>query len=122
MNTRTSIAAAALATFLAGCQSASYNPAPMAPPQPQGVEGQWVDPNGIVLSFTAGRYEARTTDTNSLLAQGSYTHANPQLVEIVATSIVRGGVVTRVNCALVSPTQLNCTSANGEQSTLVRRV
>jgi PBP1b-binding outer membrane lipoprotein LpoB len=121
MTMKRHIAVAALATVLAGCQSASYNPAPMAPPQPQGVEGQWVDPNGVVLSFTAGRYEARTTDTNSLLAQGSYTHMSEQLVQIESTSLLRN-TTSRVNCALVSQTQLNCTSASGEQSTLVRRV
>ena len=120
MNMKTHIAVAALATVLAGCQSASYNPAPMAPPQPQGVEGQWVDPNGIVSSFSAGRFETRTTDTNSLLAQGSYTQTNPQLVEIELTSLLRNST-SRVNCALVTQSQLNCTSSTGAQFTLARR-
>lgn len=113
--------AAMLAAVLAGCQSVGYSPAPMAPPQPQGVEGQWVDPNGIVSSFSAGRFETRTTDTDTLLAQGSYTQASPQLVEIEMTSLLRN-TTSRVNCALVNQSQLNCTSSTGAQFTLVRRV
>jgi hypothetical protein len=121
MKIRNYIAVVALACAAAGCQTASYSPAPVMRAQPQGIEGQWVDPNGIVSSFSGGRFETRTTDTNSLLAQGSYTQVNPQLVEIELTSLLRN-TTSRVNCALVSPSQLNCTSSTGSQFTLVRRV
>ncbi|WP_322988135.1 outer membrane lipoprotein Omp10 [Hoeflea sp.] len=115
------IALAAVAAFLAGCQSANYRPLPRMAQQPQGIDGQWVDPNGIVSSFSNGRFETRTTDTNSLLAEGSYQHISNQMVEIELTSLLRN-TTSRVNCALASQSQLNCTSSTGAQFTLVRRI
>ena len=114
------IAVGALAGLLAACQTASYNPQPMAP-QTQGIDGQWVDPNGIISSFNNGRFETRTTDTNSLLAEGSYRFVSDQIIEIELTSLLRQ-TTSRVNCALATPSQLNCTSSTGAQFTLVRRV
>ncbi|MBC7281511.1 outer membrane lipoprotein Omp10 [Hoeflea sp.] len=121
MNLHRLIATGALAGLLAACQSASYSPRPLPPQQPQGIEGQWTDPNGIISSFSAGRFETRTTDTNSLLAEGSYRHVSPQVVEIELTSLLRQ-TTSRVNCALATPSQLNCTSSTGAQFTLVRRI
>ena len=89
-------------------------------PVPQGVEGSWVDPNGIVSSFTAGTFTTRTTDTNQLLASGTYINTSPTLVEINMTSLVRN-TQSKVNCALVSQRQLNCTTAEGAQFSLARR-
>lgn len=114
------IATGALAGLLAACQSVSYNPRPL-PVQPQGIEGQWTDPNGIVSSFSAGRFETRTTDTNSLLAEGTYRQVSNQVVEIELTSLLRQ-TTSRVNCAMVTQSQLNCTSSTGAQFTLVRRI
>lgn len=114
------IAVSALAGLLAACQSATYSPRPIAA-QPQGIDGQWTDPNGIISSFFNGRFETRTTDTNSLLAEGSYRYVSDQMVEIELTSLLRQ-TTSRVNCALASPSQLNCTSSTGAQFTLVRRV
>ncbi len=84
-----------------------------------GIEGNWVDPNGIVSSFNGGSFETRTTDTNERLAEGNYRYQSPQLVEIDMRSIVRG-TTSKVNCALVSPNQLNCTSSAGSRFSLTR--
>ena len=120
MNLHRIIAIGALAALLAGCQSAGYSPRPMAPAQPQGIEGQWVDPNGIMSSFFNGRFETRTTDTNSLLAEGAYRQVSDKVVEIEMTSLLRQ-TTSRVNCALATQSQLNCTSSSGAQFTLLRR-
>lgn len=114
------IATGALAALLAACQSAAYNPRPVTV-QPQGIDGQWTDPNGIISSFSNGRFETRTTDTNSLLAEGSYRYVTDRMVEIELTSLLRQ-TTSRVNCAMVSQSQLNCTSSTGSQFTLVRRI
>ena len=90
-------------------------------PAPTGVEGAWVDPNGIVSTFAAGTFTTRTTDTNQLLASGTYINTSPTLVEINMTSLVRN-TQSKVNCALVSQSQLNCTTAEGAQFSLSRRV
>ncbi len=122
MKQRKILALASLPLFVAACQSANYSsPGYSAPPMQQGVEGQWTDPNGITSSFYGGRFETRTTDgTNSLLARGTYTQVNPSLVEIDMTSLVRN-TSSRVNCALATPNQLNCTSSSGAQFSLVRK-
>mgnify|MGYP001627823078 CR=1 FL=1 len=116
------LALAALPLSLAACQSVNYNsPGYNSPPPQAGIEGQWTDPNGIISSFYGGRFETRTTDgTNSLLARGNYTQINPSLVEIEMTSLVRN-TTSRVNCALATPNQLNCTSSTGSQFSLVRK-
>ena len=46
--------------------------------------------------------------------------ASPGLVEINMTSLVRK-TQSKVNCALVNPSQLNCTSDSGAQFSLSRR-
>lgn len=95
----------------------AYNPAP----QPMGVDGSWVDPNGIVSTFQGGTFSTRSTDSNTLLASGSYTNQSPTLVEINMTSLVRK-TQSRVNCALVSPDQLNCTTDTGSNFSLRRKI
>lgn len=107
------------AASLTACVS-SPPPQQMAPPQPQGVEGTWVDPNGIVSSFQAGTFNTRSSDSNTLLASGTYTSLSPTLVEINMTSLVRK-TQSRVNCSLVTPNQLNCTQDSGAQFSLARR-
>ncbi|WP_313196466.1 outer membrane lipoprotein Omp10 [Shinella zoogloeoides] len=112
----------AAAVALASCQT---EPAPRSLPvaqQPmqQGVEGAWVDPNGIVSTFSSGTFTTRTTDTNQLLASGTYIKTSPTLVEINMTSLVRN-TQSKVNCALVNQHQLNCTTAEGAQFSLARR-
>ncbi|SIQ15573.1 hypothetical protein SAMN05880590_102308 [Rhizobium sp. RU35A] len=119
MKIKGSLALVAAAMMLSACVS-SPEPRPMPPAQPQGVEGAWVDPNGIVSTFQGGTFNTRSTDNNALLASGTYINTSPTLVEINMTSIVRR-TQSRVNCALVTPTQLNCTSDTGSQFSLTRR-
>lgn len=121
MKLHRTLAIGALAGLLAACQSATYSPRPIQMQPQAGIEGQWTDPNGIISSFSNGRFETRTTDTNSLLAEGTYTQVSSQVVEIQLTSLLRQ-TQSRVNCALASQSQLNCTSSTGAQFTLVRRV
>lgn len=110
-------AAAALASCMGPREVRQQPPTQMAP---TGVEGAWADPNGIVSTFSAGTFTTRTTDTNQVLASGSYVNLSPKLVEINMTSMVRN-TQSKVNCAMVSLTQLNCTTDSGAQFSLVRR-
>jgi hypothetical protein len=88
--------------------------------QQQGVDGAWVDPNGIVSTFQGGTFNTRASDSNALLASGTYTSLSPTLVEINMTSLVRK-TQSRVNCALVTQSQLNCTQDSGAQFSLARK-
>lgn len=120
MKIKESLALIAAALTLTACVS-SPEPRPMpVVQQPQGVEGSWVDPNGIVSTFQAGTFNTRSTDNNALLASGTYSQVSANLIEINMTSILRQKQ-SRVNCALISPSQLNCTTDAGSQFSLSRR-
>lgn len=109
------------AAALASCQSPrEVRELPPTQMAPVGVEGAWVDPRGIVSTFSAGTFTTRTTDTNQVLASGNYVNLSPRLVEINMTSMVRN-TQSKVNCAMVSTAQLNCTTDSGAQFSLTRR-
>ncbi|MEM6461727.1 MAG: hypothetical protein AAF724_07420 [Pseudomonadota bacterium] len=107
----------ALSAALAAC--VSYGPGPGF--DPNSIEGEWFDSNGFQSTFSAGRFETRTTDTNTLLATGQYRYVNRDLVQIDIRSLLRN-TNSRANCSLVSATQLNCTSNAGSRFTLNRRL
>jgi len=110
---------AAITMALAGCETAAYAPMAVRPQAQNGIEGNWIDPNGIVSTFRGGTFETRTTDTNSVLATGTYTYVSDRMAQIDMHSLLRNTNST-VNCVLVSPTQLNCTSSGGAQFSLNR--
>jgi len=106
---------------LAGCDVTTdqQRTLPVAMPQIS-AEGDWVDTSGIVSSFRNGTFTTRTTDSNQVLASGTYINTSPTLVEINMTSHVRN-TQSKVNCQLVTANQLNCTSQTGAQFSLARR-
>ncbi|MCM2290868.1 hypothetical protein NAC44_00815 [Allorhizobium sp. BGMRC 0089] len=108
------------AMALSSCMGPAPREISYAPPRPQGVDGAWVDPNGIVSTFQAGTFTTRSTDNNALLASGTYINQSPTLVEINMTSLIRK-TQSRVNCALVTPNQLNCTTDTGQNFSLRRQ-
>ncbi|MBB4566481.1 outer membrane lipoprotein Omp10 [Rhizobium leucaenae] len=124
MKIRTSIALLAAAAALSACVDFGGSrppPAMRASVQPQtGVEGNWSDANGLISTFQAGTFTTHTTDSNSVLASGTYSMVSANLIEINMTSLVRK-TQSKINCALISPSQLNCTSDAGKQFSLNRR-
>jgi hypothetical protein len=111
------IAAASLA--LAACTTGGpAGPISMAP---KGVEGSWIDAQGTGLStFAGGSFRTVATDTGQKLADGSYTMTGPNSVSINGTSLIRQSPIS-FNCLMVSTSQLNCTSATGQNFVLTRR-
>ena len=97
----------------------SGNVAPKAPAGPA-VDGNWIDRNGIVSIFQNGAFSTRSTDSDTLLASGTYVSISPVLYEINMTSLVRN-TQSRVNCSLVNPNQLNCTTDSNSQFSLTRQ-
>jgi hypothetical protein len=118
--------AIAVALALAGCQGIGGPPprsgGPIAStPPPSGFNGDWMSTDGVAISrFTNGYFETLATDTGNKLAEGSYTQTGPGAVSISVTSLIRQ-TTTQVNCAMVTQTQLNCTSSAGAQFSLVKR-
>lgn len=114
------IPALVVTAALASCSSTERErPLPVAP-APVTIEGTWSDPNGLISTFQAGSFSTRTTDTNQMLATGSYINSSGNLYEISLTSLVQNKQ-SKVNCALVNPNQLNCTADSGAQFTLARK-
>jgi hypothetical protein len=114
------IPALVVTAALASCSSTERErPLPVAP-APVTIEGTWTDPNGLISTFQAGSFSTRTTDTNQMLATGSYINSSGNLYEISLTSLVQNKQ-SKVNCALVNPRQLNCTADSGAQFTLARQ-
>lgn len=108
----------AAAAFLAGCISGGPGGGLGRGPS---VEGEWLSTDGVAVSrFSGGAFETVATDTGNKLADGSYRMADARNVEITVVSLIRQST-TNVNCALVSPNQLNCTSSTGQTFVLNRR-
>jgi hypothetical protein len=122
MNFKTG-AALLLASLAASSCVSSPGPRPLPPVAAQAgptVDGRWVDKNGIVSTFQTGSFATRSTDSNTLLASGNYTQLSPTLIEIRITSLIRN-TQSKVNCALVSSSQLNCTTDSNTQFSLSRQ-
>lgn len=98
----------------------SNRPQPSAPSAPA-VDGRWIDRNGISSIFQNGAFSTRSTDSDTLLASGTYVAISPVLYEINMTSLVRN-TQSRVNCSLVNPNQLNCTTDSNSQFSLSRQM
>ena len=124
MKTTTALALLAAALSLGSCinqgprpiqQQASLRSAPTT------VDGSWADPNGIISTFQGGAFSTRTTDgTNTQLASGTYsTEPNGVILINLYSNVKR--TQSKVNCALVNSSQLNCTSDSGTQFSLARR-
>ena len=114
------LAAALSALALAACQVGGPIRGPISS-APTGVEGDWIGTDGVAISrFGGGRFETIATDTGNKLAEGSYRFIDRQTVQIEVRSLIRQ-TMTTVNCAMVAPSQLNCTSSTGQQFVLTRR-
>jgi hypothetical protein len=120
-NTLTAGIAAATAVVLAACTTGGPSAPPIGSSAPKGVEGSWIDAQGTGLSTIAGgNFQTVATDTGQKLAEGSYVVTGATSVEINGTSLIRQSPIS-FNCLLVSTSQLNCTSAAGQNFVLTRR-
>jgi hypothetical protein len=115
---------AAVTLALAGCMSSGPiqdGGAAVVSRPADAVQGQWFDTSGVAFSnFNGGVFETRANDTKEKLAEGNYRQVSANLIEIDLRSLARG-THSKVNCALVSGGQLNCTSSTGQQFSLTRR-
>ena len=114
-------AIAGLSAVLAGCMSGGGGGGPTRPAQ-TGIEGSWIDAQGTGLStLSGGVFTTVATDTGQKLAEGSYTANGATSVQINGTSLIRQGSPISFNCLLISTSQMNCTSQQGQQFVLTRR-
>lgn len=105
------------ALLLSACSFSQY----YSPNMSTGIDGKWVDENGIISSFHNGVFETRAADTEEKLSEGAYNYLDAQNIEIEIRSILRG-TISRVNCTMsYDATQLLCTSHTGAQFFLKRK-
>lgn len=123
MKFKASLVLIAVATLSACVSSAPRRlPPQQASLAPQGVEGNWADPTGIVSTFQGGTMTTRASDgSNAVLASGTYVTQPSGLIEITLYSNLKK-TTSRSNCSLVTPSQLNCTQDSGAQFSLTRRL
>ena len=111
----------AAAATIAGCMSSGPGGGGPIAAAPRGVDGEWLSTDGVAVSrFSGGVFQTNALDTGNKLADGSYVMRDPRNVEITMRSLIRQ-TTTNVNCMLVAPNQLNCTSSGGQQFVLTRR-
>jgi hypothetical protein len=103
-------AAAALATLLlAGCQTA-FDPSAPALPGGTAMDGTWASTDGVfVATFARGGFTSRFTQTNEILAQGTYT--------VVGGSVnmrwlsVQAQEQRSATCSFTASNRVRCTQA-----------
>lgn len=119
-------AAASLAVILAGCQAMGPPPmrSPASPPptaQTMNIDGEWLSTDGVATSrFSGGRFETFANDTGNTISEGSYERRGENTYQVSGQSLLRQAPIS-FNCMMITPTQLNCTAAAGNQFSLVRR-
>jgi hypothetical protein len=118
------------AILAAGCQTSDYStpvaapmqPAPMAPiVSGSPMDGTWTSTDGVfVATFQAGQFTSRFTQTNEILAQGTYSLAgnvvNLQWMS-VATQQQRSAI-----CAMSAADTLTCNQSGGGSFDLKRAI
>jgi hypothetical protein len=113
----------ALLSVMAGCVSGGPPPeagGPVRVARGSPLDGEWVSTDGVAASrFSGGVFTTTALDTGNKLADGSYRMSG-STVDITVKSLIRN-TTTSVACAMVAPSQLNCTSSTGQQFILTRR-
>jgi hypothetical protein len=114
-------ACALLALAMTACQSTGYYDRPdYSPPQATGVEGSWIDEQGVAVStLYSGVFESIATDTGQRISQGTYTYRDPSTIDLTINSIIQG-TTKNATCRLVTSFQLNCTNSDGVRFVLIR--
>ncbi len=110
-----------LALLLCGCQTADYSTpsyatpgysTPRATAGATAMDGTWLSNDGVFYAaFENGNFTSRFTQTNEVLAQGSYTVSGNTVVLSwisVATQQQR-----TANCTTVSPDMVSCIQSGG---------
>lgn len=113
--------AVAAAALVAGCTTTGPGGSGTQTAARHPVEGEWVSTDGVAVSrFSSGIFTTSATDTGNKLAEGNYRVGEDKTISIQGTSLIRQTPIA-FNCLLATPTQLNCTNAQGQNFSLNRR-
>jgi hypothetical protein len=98
------------ACLLAACQTYSPTTTPVAVTTP--MDGNWASSDGVfVATFQGGRFTSRFTQTNEILAQGTYTVAGGNVT--MQWISVQAQQQRAANCAFTDADSVQCTQTGG---------
>ena len=122
MRKLTGISALAAVLALSACQTLDFGgPVAVAPPPVGAAEGQWVGTDGVAISsLNNGVLTTNSAATGETLARGNYQYTDARNISLTFKSLVKQTTVN-ANCAVVTSSQMNCTSSSGAQFSLIRR-
>ncbi len=85
------------------------------------IDGNWQSADGVTATrFSGGRFATTVLATGETISNGTYRMIDGRTVQITMQS-ARRPAPTQVNCNLVTPQNLACAGADGQQFALVRR-
>lgn len=85
------------------------------------IDGNWQSADGVTATrFSGGRFQTTVLATGETISNGTYRMIDGRTVQITMQS-ARRPAPTQVNCNLVTPQNLACAGADGQQFALVRR-
>jgi hypothetical protein len=113
---RTAATIAIVAAGVAGCNSGTNRSLNAG----AAIEGSWKSADGVSATrFAGGNFQTTVQATGEMVADGSYRSVDSRTVQITMRSAIRQ-TTSVVNCNLVTPDNLACTGAEGQQFALVR--
>lgn len=108
---RVIIIIAALATALAGCQSARLG---------GGIDGTWATQDGVLVStFSNGAFTSRVTTTGETVVEDGRYSRSGETLSLAWTSLI-ANERRSAECTVLSNTQMTCTPSAGPPFTLNR--
>jgi len=109
-------AIAAVALAIAGCNASSNRSLSSG----ASIDGEWRSADGVSATrFSGGTFQTRVLSTGETVSDGTYRMVDGRTVEITMRSAIRE-TITVVNCNLVTPDNLACAGADGQQFALTR--
>lgn len=110
-------AALLAAVLVGGCQTYTYAPQPQT--QRTQLDGRWASTDGVfVADFQGGTFTSRFTQTNEILAQGTYTVSGPDIG--LSWISVQAQEQRTARCSFTSGVTVACVQPNGSTFTLQR--
>lgn len=111
-----SLALAAVALALAGCETSKINPTAGG----GGLTGDWKpDAGAYTARFENGAFTTTALDTGNMISQGGYVAISEKEVDLNWNSNVTG-TANSAKCQRPDPNTLTCTDAGGRSFVLRR--
>ncbi len=117
-NARTTLTAAAIVVATLGAAGCNGGGATLN--SGASIDGNWRSNDGVTATTVrGGGFQTKVLATGETVSDGSYRMVDGRTVQITMRSAIRQ-TTSVVNCNLVTPQNLACTGAEGQQFALTR--